>query len=199
MTISSGSGSRAIEGLDHLSAVLDATLDTAEAEAGALRLNRRPLDLTTLAGELVELYLPAAEESGLVMRLRTQGPVRVEADEGLLRRAITNLLDNALTHLPAGCAVEVAVIGDEHRAVVTVSDDGPGFPEEVRDRPFERFVHGARSPGSGLGLAMVRAVAHVHGGSARLVQPLSGGSAIEIEIPAGESDSLPAPQEHRRR
>ncbi|OYV96970.1 MAG: hypothetical protein B7Z68_04555 [Acidobacteria bacterium 21-70-11] len=183
----------ALEGLDQLSALLDATLDATEAEAGALRLRRKPLDLCALAEDLVELYLPAAQERGLALTLRAPAPVEVLGDEALLRRALTNLLDNALAHLLTGCSVEVSVRSDSRHAVIAVADDGPGFAPEIRDRAFERFVRGRRSAGTGLGLALVRAAALVHGGTVHLRQPSGGGSVIEIEIPAaGEDDPAPA-------
>lgn len=178
----------ALEALDQLSALLDATLDTAEAKAGALRLRRRRFDLSGLTERLIELYLPAAQERGLSLTLRASTPVVVWADETLLRRSLTNLLDNALTHLPPGCHVEVAIIGGAGRATLSVTDDGPGFPAEIRDRAFERLVRGRDSPGSGLGLALVRAVALAHGGNIRLVQPPSGGSVIELEMPSVEPE-----------
>ncbi len=178
----------ALEGLDHLSALLDATLDATEAEAGALPLRRKPVDLHALADGLVELYLPAAQEHGVALAMRAGPPVEVLADETLLRRALTNLLDNALAHLPAGCHVEVSVGSGALGAVIMVADDGPGFPPEIRDRAFDRFVRGRRSAGTGLGLALVRAAALVHGGTARLLQPPGGGSLIEIEIPTAIAD-----------
>jgi signal transduction histidine kinase len=178
----------ALEALDQLSALLDATLDAAEAKAGALRLRRRRFDLSGLAERLIELYLPAAQERGLSLTLRASTPVVVWADETLLRRSLTNLLDNALTHLPPGCHVEVAIIGGAGRATLSVTDDGPGFPAEIRDRAFERLVRGRNSPGSGLGLALVRAAALAHGGKIRLVQPPSGGSVIELEMPSVEPE-----------
>ena len=173
----------ALEGLDQLAKLLDATLDASEAEAGALPLRRRPLELRALAADLLELYLPAAQDRGIALTLQPGGPVEVRADETLLRRALSNLLDNALAHLPAGCEVRVSVRATGATAVVAVADDGPGFPTGVRDRAFERFVRGPRSAGSGLGLALVRAAAIVHGGTARVVQPPQGGSTVEIEIP----------------
>ncbi len=173
----------ALESLDQLSALLDATLDATEAEAGALRLRRKPVELRAIAGDLVDLYLPAAQERGLTLTLRAPATIEVPADEALLRRALTNLLDNALAHLPSGCHVEVSLGGDARRAVIAVTDDGPGFPAEIRDRAFDRFVRGRRSNGTGLGLALVRATALMHGGTARLGQPPGGGSVIELEIP----------------
>jgi signal transduction histidine kinase len=179
----------ALEGLDHLSALLDATLDATEAEAGALRLRRTRLDVCALAEDVVELYLPAAQDRGLELNLRAPAPVEVWADESLLRRALTNLLDNAMAHLPSGCRVEVAVTGAARRAQISVTDNGPGFPAEIRDRAFDRFVRGRRSEGTGLGLALVRATALVHGGTVRLGQPPGGGSMIEIEIPAAAPET----------
>jgi signal transduction histidine kinase len=178
----------AIEGLDRLSALLDDTLDATEAEAGAARARREPFDLRALAESLVELYLPAAQERGLTLALRAPAPVELQADRALVRRALTNLLDNALAHLPAGCAVEVSVRTDGANAAIVVADDGPGFPPEIRDRAFERFVRGQRSSGTGLGLALVRAAAIVHGGTVRLEQPPGGGSVIAIEIPTAIAD-----------
>ncbi len=178
----------ALEGLDQLSALLDATLDTAEAKAGALRLRRGWVDVRALAENVVELYLPAAQDRGLALTLVAPAPVEVWADESLLRRALTNLLDNALIHLPPGCHVEVAIVGGAGRATLSVTDNGPGFPAEIRDRAFDRFARGRKSAGTGLGLALVRAAALVHGGTIRLSQPPSGGSVIEIEIPAAAPD-----------
>ena len=178
----------ALEGLDQLSALLDATLDTAEAEAGALRLRRGWVDVRALAENVVELYLPAAQDRGLALTLVAPAPVEVWADESLLRRALTNLLDNALIHLPPGCHVEVAIIGGAEHASLSVTDNGPGFPAEIRDRALDRFARGRKSAGTGLGLALVRAAALVHGGTVRLGQPPAGGSVIEIEIPAAAPD-----------
>ncbi|TAM45762.1 MAG: HAMP domain-containing protein [Acidobacteria bacterium] len=177
----------ALEGLDQLTAMLDASLDATEVEAGALRLRRELFDLRVLAEDVVELYLPAAQERGLALTLRAPAPVEVRADEGLLRRALTNLLDNALAHLPSGCTVQVSVHGDARRAAIAVKDDGPGFPPEIRDRAFDRFARGRKSEGTGLGLALVRAAALVHGGTVTLGQPAGGGTVIEIEVPAAAS------------
>jgi signal transduction histidine kinase len=173
----------ALEGLDHLSATLDASLDTAEAQAGALRLRRTELDLKELVEGLIELYLPAARERGLALGLQTAEEVTVSADEGLVRRAVANLLDNGLAHLPPGCRIAVTVGVRDNQAFIDVADDGPGFPSEVRDSAFERSVRGGRSHGAGLGLALVRAVALMHGGDVHLLQPSEGGSVIRMMFP----------------
>jgi signal transduction histidine kinase len=173
----------ALEGLDHLSATLDASLDTAEAQAGALRLRRTEFDLKDLIEGLIELYLPAARERGLALGLQTGGEMTISADEGLVRRAVANLLDNGLAHLPRGCRMAVTVGVHENQAIIDVADNGPGFPSEVRDNAFERSVRGGRSQGAGLGLALVRAVALMHGGEVHLLQPPDGGSVIRMTLP----------------
>ena len=174
---------QAIHGIDDLASFLDATLDVVEAEGGALRLHRSQIGLSSLAKDLVELYEPAALDAGLLLSLESPAEVSVTADRALLSRALINLLDNAVAHLPAGTRVTLEVGATASRAVLAVRDDGPGFPEEVRHHAFERLVRGAASQGHGLGLAMVRAVALAHGGSATLEQPQAGGSIVRIEIP----------------
>ncbi len=101
----------------------------------------------------------------------------------MLKRVLMNLLDNALAHLPAGTRVTVTARVEAGSAVLAVVDDGPGFPDEVRARAFDRLVRGPSSKGRGLGLAMVRAVALAHGGRAVLKHPSDGGSVIRVELP----------------
>lgn len=174
---------RAIGEIDDLAALIAATLDTVEAEAGAMRLTRGRLDLAELVSDLAELYEPAATERGLELIVEARGPVAVHGDEALLRRLVVNLLENALAHLPAATRVTLTVVAQEERAVLTVADDGPGFAPEVGERAFDRLVRGHGSRGRGLGLAIVRAVALAHGGRAVLEQPAAGGSVVRIELP----------------
>ncbi len=176
--------SAAIADVDGLSRLVAATLDAAEAEAGAFRLTRTRVNLTALVDELAELYEPAAAERGVRLVI-TPGPVvALSADETLLNRIVVNLLDNAISHLPGGSTVSVTVREDEGAAVLEVGDDGPGFPPGVAERAFERLVRGPGSKGSGLGLAIVRAAAVAHGGETTLEQPAEGGSLVRVTLPA---------------
>jgi signal transduction histidine kinase len=102
-------------------------------------------------------------------------------DPGLLGRALENLVLNALQHTPEGGLVHVAVAGGDDALRLTVSDTGPGVPEDVRAHVFEPFVS-ARGGGTGLGLAIVREIAETHGGAVRLV-PSASGAVFEMELP----------------
>ncbi|NOZ77592.1 MAG: HAMP domain-containing protein [Acidobacteria bacterium] len=172
-----------IEDVDRMAALVDAALDLAEADAGALSVTRKDVDLTTLAADMVDLFLPAAEEKGIRLIFRPGAALSINADPDLLRRALGNLLDNALMHLPAGTQVAVSVRRGDGEAVLAVVDDGPGFPAALRDRAFQRNVRRPGSPGRGLGLAIVRSIAEAHGGGVSLDQPPGGGSRVTIHLP----------------
>ena len=175
----------AIEGLDRLAQLLNTTLDVAEADAGALQLRKERIDLSELVRRLVELYQPAMAEHRheVVTKLQT---CLVEVDTSLLHRAIANLLDNEITHLPPGCRVSIAVHPTEGEAELVLLDSGPGFPPELRDRAFERFVKGQHSTGHGLGLAFVGAAIQAHGGSAEVTEAVGGGARIVLRLPLAE-------------
>ncbi len=175
--------SRSIDNVDRLLRNLEASLDVTEAEAGALRLTRAPVDLREFVEQLVDLYRPSAEEHGLTMTVRGEGDARIDVDVNLLGRALSNLFDNALSHLHPGRSVMLHVVGREQSVAVIYQDNGPGFPPEVKDRAFQRFVKGPSSRGHGLGLAVVHAAAHAHGGHAHLGINPTGGAQIELHFP----------------
>lgn len=173
----------ALDRLDRLSAMVDSLLDLAEADRGAGALARHRLDVAQLAADLVDLYAPAAQEVGIGLTFEAAAPVFAEVDADLLRRLLVNLLDNLLVHLAPGDRARVVVEPCDHAVHLAVEDNGAGFAPEIRERAFERRVHRRGSPGHGLGLALVRAVARAHGGSATLSSPPAGGSRIEVRLP----------------
>ena len=175
----------AIEGLDRLAQLLNTTLDVAEADAGALQLRTERIDLSELVRQLVDLYQPAMAEHRheVVTKLQT---CYVEVDTSLLHRAIANLLDNEITHLPPGCRVSISVHPTEGEAELRIADNGPGFPAGLRERAFERFVKGEHSTGHGLGLAFVGAAIQAHGGFAEAVDGAGGGAVIVLRLPLAE-------------
>ncbi|HTK34019.1 MAG TPA: ATP-binding protein [Caulobacteraceae bacterium] len=168
---------------------LDAILETfagllriSEIERGARRAAFRPLDLAATAGLVVEGFAPSAEEGGRFLSLVADGPVPVEGDAELLAQLVVNLVENGLRHTPVGSAVRVVVRRDEEGPVLSVIDDGPGVVMAEQERLFDRFYRLERSrstPGSGLGLALVAAIAKLHGARAGL---FDAGPGLEARI-----------------
>lgn len=182
----------ALERIDRLLSILNTTLDVAEAEAGVLRLHRREIDARDLVSEMVELYRPAIEESGLTIEMQGDRGVVARLDADLVRRALANLLDNAIQHLPSGKHVTVTVESADGLLTLRVADDGPGLPADLRGRAFERFARGPESLGSGIGLSMVRAAAIAHGGEARIVESPRGGACVTLTFPLEPTAAGPA-------
>jgi signal transduction histidine kinase len=184
----------AIEELDRLAEFLSTSLDVAEARADALRLTRSEIDLDEMMRVMIDLYDPCMSERGLRMQLRSAGPVRVFVDAALLHRAVANLLDNELKHLPASCTVVIYVQMENGKAVLMVEDDGPGFAAEVQGAMFEQRMKGRASSGHGLGLAFVEAVARAHGGTVTASNRTEGGARLVITLPcAPQPEEQPGP------
>ena len=173
----------AVEDLDRLLQLLNTTLDLAEAEAGALHMERGPVDLSDVVRQLVDIYQPAMAERHHEVTSDLEAHVVVDADLPLMNRVVSNLLENELTHLPSGCRVTIRLHAHEGSAELVIEDNGPGFPPEIGSRAFDRFVKGKHSPGHGLGLAFVDAVVQAHGGVARISDRAGGGAVITLSLP----------------
>ncbi|HTZ37247.1 MAG TPA: HAMP domain-containing sensor histidine kinase [Stellaceae bacterium] len=165
----------AIDEADRLLATFNALLSIAEAESGARRNEAEPLDLAQTARAAAELYEPLAEEQGCALTVDVEPGVMIRGDRHLLSQAVANLLDNALKY--GGGAVRLTAHQEDGRAALEVCDSGPGIPEAERDAVFDRFVRLERSrstPGNGLGLSLVRAVAQLHNGTVALADNAPG-------------------------
>jgi signal transduction histidine kinase len=159
----------AIDEADRLLATFNALLSIAEAEAGAGQRADEALDLGEIARAVIELYEPVAEEKGLTLRLDSTPRTMIRGDRHLLSQAVANLLDNALKY--GGGDIAIAVRQSEGRAAIEVADRGPGIPEGDRETVFDRFVRlepSRNTPGNGLGLSLVRAVARRHAANVSL-------------------------------
>ncbi len=159
---------RAIGDADQLIGTFNALLLIAETDAGTSRGAMSPLDLASLAADVCELYEPLAEEKNIrltLIRPVGAGDMVIEGNRGLISQALANLVDNAIKYTPAGGHVTVRPASSFQGVEVSVADSGPGIPAEERPRVVERFVRleaSRNSPGTGLGLALVQAVAHFH-------------------------------------
>ena len=162
---------RAIAETDSMLATFNALLSIADAEAGTSRGNLLPVDLVALGHDVAELYEPLVEEQGLVFETSLDGPATVSGNRQLLFQAIGNLIDNATKYGAGGGRVSLAVHNGAGGPEVVVADRGPGIPESDRARVLERFVRldSSRStPGNGLGLSLVAAIARLHDAALKL-------------------------------
>ena len=173
----------AVEGLDRLSHLLNTSLDLAEAEAGALHMNREQLNFSALVRQQLDLYQPALAAHNHELTTDLEESVFIDADLSLIHRIVSNLFDNELAHLPDGCRINLRLCLREKQALLTIADNGPGFPSDLRNQVFERFVKGKHSRGRGLGLAFVNAAAHAHGGRVEITDRPGGGAEIILSLP----------------
>jgi signal transduction histidine kinase len=156
---------RAIAEADGLLATFNALLSIADAEAGTSRGNLLPVDLSALGQDVAELYEPLVEEQGLVFEKWINGPATVSGNRQLLFQAIGNLIDNATKYGAGGGRVSLTVQNGNGGPEVVVADRGPGIPAVDRERVLERFVRldsSRTTPGNGLGLSLVAAIARLH-------------------------------------
>jgi len=191
--------------LEDVDAILDtfaALLRIAQIEGGARRAAFRPVDLTALARGVVDDFAPSAEDAGQALAMEDGGPLVVEGDPELLTQMLVNLVENALRHAP-GAQVRVLTASEGADAIVSVADNGPGVPADERRRIFDRFYRLERSrstPGSGLGLALVAAVARLHGAAVSLsdAKPGLGVRVVFRGRPSGGTLAFPNEAESSR-
>lgn len=174
----------ALAQVDEILATFGSLLRIAQVEGGG-REALRPVNLSELVERVRQAYEPVAEDDGRQLVGDIAPDLLVEGDETLLAQLVSNLLENAFTHTPAPGTVEVSVSAAGSRAEIAVADSGPGVPLEERDKVVRRFYRLDRSrttPGAGLGLAMVQAIAHLHDGE--LVLSDNGpGLVARVSIP----------------
>jgi len=175
-----------LEETQRVKATLDTLLDVAEAEAGAMKLRRERITAADMLAEVAELYEFAAEEKGASLEVRAAPGVTLEGDRVRLRRALANLVDNALKYLGDGRSVVLAAEEREREIVLRVQDDGIGILPEDLPRIWDRLFRADRSrsaPGMGLGLSLVKAIAEAHGGRAEAESTPGHGSVFLLRLP----------------
>ncbi len=160
------------EALDGSIREVDGILDTfgallriAQIEAGAGASEFDRVDLTSLLEGMTEAYQVVAEEQGQGLSAAIAPGLCVTGDRDLLTQAISNLIENAIRHCPSGATIRLAASMNSGQVEVNISDNGPGIPQELREKVFQRFVRLDRSrttPGTGLGLSLVAAIAGLH-------------------------------------
>jgi signal transduction histidine kinase len=186
-----------IEESEGLIRTFDALLMIARAESGEVREGMAEFDVAEVARDVGELYEPLAEDKGLTLEVEAKQQAAVKGNRELVSQALANLVDNAIKYAaPSTPEYSGAVNGErggilvkadteQDRIVLTVSDHGPGIPQDDRSRVVGRFVRLERSrslPGCGLGLSLVSAVARLHGGELKL-EDNAPGLRARISLP----------------
>lgn len=163
-------------------------LFVAQVEAGTLSLEQSEVNLEAIVLEAVEAARPRADQAGVELVADTDRQLALDGDADRLSQVVDNLVINAIKFTPAGGKVTVTAKRHDGSAVITVTDTGIGIPEDEQDRLFERFYR-ARSAtdgevqGIGLGLSIVRAIAHGHGGEVSLRSEPGTGTTFTVELP----------------
>jgi signal transduction histidine kinase len=156
----------ALEETDHLLDILNSLLRIAEIEEGARREKFTRVDLSQITNHVIEAYAAPFEDSGHSLRLHNLGSVWIEGDRELLFQLVSNLAENVLAHTPQGTSAILSTTCGTGGTALSLEDDGPGVADDVLPHIFRRFYRGDSSrslPGNGLGLALVRAIAELHG------------------------------------
>ncbi len=157
--------SHAIEDTDHLLVIFAALLRISQIESGSRLAAFSLLSLSGLLERIHEMYRPVAEDEHYVLTQDIDKDVRIRGDAELLTQLFSNLIENAIRHTPPGTRILVRLRGEGGAAVASIEDNGPGIPADEHDKVFRRFYRltSSRStPGNGLGLALVAAIANLH-------------------------------------
>ncbi|MDX1487958.1 MAG: ATP-binding protein [Acidiferrobacterales bacterium] len=175
-----------IEQCDRLLEMINTMLYISETEAGAGSRRRESIDMAVVVRDACELFQPMAEDKGVNLAAQIDGDLKVEGDRQALQRMIANLIDNAINNTPSQGAVTVSVDGDEKLGIISVRDTGIGISQTDLPHVFKRFYRCDRSrssPGNGLGLSLVKAVVHSHGGQVVVSSTPDNGTQFTVSLP----------------
>ncbi len=195
-------------GLERATRLVEQLLTLAREEPGVSERPFAPVNVTEIAREVLAEYAPIAGARGVDLGLAEGSAAAsddafVDGDANALRTLVSNLVDNAVRHTPAGGRVDVAAQREGADAVVTVRDSGPGIPASERERVFDRFYRvpgeaAAGMTGSGLGLAIVKRIAERHGATVMLgpglTHPGGEGLGVTVRLPGSGSVGAAAGQ-----
>jgi signal transduction histidine kinase len=185
---------QALEGVavdvDRMMRINSATLEIGRTQAGMGRQQFATFDLDDLLRDICEIYHPVAEEHGVSLEAEGPGAMAFFGNRQLIGRAVANLVDNALKYAGEGGAISVGAIEEGEFVRLSVADRGPGIAAELREdavAKYRRLEEARTTEGSGLGLALVRAVARLHGGDVELLDNQPGLRVVMILRQTGDN------------
>jgi signal transduction histidine kinase len=171
---------------DTISGTFSALLRIAQIEAGARLEKFGPVDLSVVMTDVVEAYTEVAEDAGMSLRHDRSKTAVIQGDQELLVQMLSNLIENAIRHCPPGTAIRSAIaVSAAQQVTMQISDTGPGIPEAEHEnvlRRLYRLEKNRTSDGSGLGLALVKAVADLHGANLAF-RDAAPGLRVELTFP----------------
>jgi signal transduction histidine kinase len=176
--------------IDRMLRLISATLEISSTEAGAGRQHFEKFDVAEMLRDICEIYNPVAEERGMSIAVTAPGTLDYVGNRQSVGRAVANLVDNALHY--GGGAIELGVVEADGMIALSVSDRGPGIPPELREQAlgkYRRLEEARTTEGSGLGLALARAVARLHGGDV-LLEDNAPGLRVVMTLRRGLNLSL---------
>ena len=184
-----------IDECDQLLDMINTMLEISETEAGAVKLASEKIDLGSLLQDACDLFRAAAEAKGLTIVFKPCDNSSVYGDNPKLQRLMVNLLDNAVKYTPTGGMITVSVEQSDGRVVTAISDTGIGISEEDLAKVFTRFFKcdpSRSQSGCGLGLNLVKAIVHSHGGTISVASSPGKGGTFTVSLPQGPFRTLPA-------
>lgn len=184
---------RALKDLDHALATASSLLRISEIEIGRRPSGFKSMDLVDVCANVFELYQPLAEAKEISFTFESRDSIPILGDFDLLVEAVANLVDNALKFTPKGGSVLIVAKNEAGRAVVRVSDSGPGLQPSERSKIFKRFYRSPNSrdvPGTGLGLYMAAAIVKLHEFELRVDDNRPGAIFEILARPSGDASAL---------
>jgi signal transduction histidine kinase/integral membrane sensor domain MASE1/ActR/RegA family two-component response regulator len=184
--------------IEHLRRLVDDLLDVSRVLSGKIVLQRRPLDLSVVVEQTVQVLAESGRHARHRVALQA-APVWVTADPVRIEQVVTNLLENALKYTPAGGAIDLALRRDGGLAVLSVQDSGVGIPAPLLPRVFDLFVQGEQplqrsAGGLGIGLTLVKRIVELHGGAVAAASDGPGrGSCFTVRLPVTAPPPAPPP------
>jgi PAS domain S-box-containing protein len=184
----------------HMGRLVDDLLDTARISSGKLLLRRQRVELAAVVAAALETSRPALDAAGHRLVTRMPGAqAAVDADPARLAQVLSNLLNNAAKYTPPGGTIELSVEESGGEARIAVTDNGMGFPPQLARQLFEPFAQWApaehAAAGLGIGLALVRGIVELHGGTASAMSEGPGkGSRFEVRLPLAAATAFAAPR-----
>jgi two-component system, cell cycle sensor histidine kinase PleC len=181
----------------YLLEVINDILDMSKIEAGRMKLDLEPLDLSKTLAESLRVVSGRAHDKRLSLDTDIEKNIALVADRRATKQILVNLLSNAVKFTPEGGKVAVRSLLLEDRIVLMIADTGIGIPPQSLarlGRPFEQVESQLSKTyhGSGLGLAIARSLAHLHGGSMRLRSKLGKGTVVRVTLPRNAETTMPA-------